>query len=423
MRSDRDVQKSYQSAGITLNMKIIRDAQKIDEVLTRSVDTIYPNRQKLKELLSTGKQIKAYVGIDPTAEYVHLGHSTNYLILERLHQLGHKIIVLVGDFTAMIGDPSDKNSARVPLTEKQVQKNLQTFKRQIGKILDFEDKKNPIEFKFNSEWLSKLDFKKIVELASNFTVQQMLERDMFQKRIREDKPLFTHEFFYPLLQGYDSVALDVDLELGGTDQTFNMLAGRTLMRRYLNREKFVMSTTLLVNPSTGEKMMSKSLGTGIGLDEPPEDMFGKTMALPDEGIVQVFIDCTRLPMDEIKAKEERLAEGENPKNIKLELAREIVSMYHGNAAADRARLNWEKIFVEKRAPEVMTEIKTDKGAILIDVLMENTLIDSKSQGRRLFEEGAIRDMDNDKKIMDSRTKISRSLTLKIGKKTFVKITI
>ncbi|TSC69833.1 MAG: tyrosyl-tRNA synthetase, partial [Parcubacteria group bacterium Gr01-1014_70] len=222
------------------------DKEKIEEVLTRSVEQIYPTKQALEELLSSGRQIKVYVGIDPTADYVHLGHSTNYLVLERLHHLGHKIIVLVGDFTAMIGDPSDKTAARAPLSRKEVAHNLQSFKGQIGKILDFENENNPIDFVFNSTWLSKLDFGKLVELASNFTVQQMLERDMFEKRMRENKPLYVHEFFYPLLQGYDSVALEVDLEVGGTDQTFNMLAGRTLVRRYRKREKFVLTTTLLV---------------------------------------------------------------------------------------------------------------------------------------------------------------------------------
>ncbi len=388
------------------------------------MDTIYPSREALEQLLQSGKQITVYVGIDPTADYVHLGHSTNYLLLERLHKLGHRIIVLVGDFTAMIGDPSDKTSARTALTRAEVLHNLKSFKAQIGKILDFKDKKNPIEFKFNRTWLSKLDFEKIAELASNFTVQQMLERDMFEKRMREKKPLYVHEFFYPLLQGYDSVAMKVDLEIGGTAQTFTMLAGRTLVRRYLDREKFVLTTTLLVNPATGEKMMSKSLGTGIGLNETPESMFGKAMALPDPGIVQTFIDCTRLPLAEIKAKEHRLATGENPKRLKLELAHEIVTMYHGTKSADAAQANWESVFSGKNAPEEMPGIRAKKDAKLIDVLVDQAIIESKSQARRLFEEGAIKDMDHDEeKITDPNVRIVRPLTLKIGKKTFIKIEV
>lgn len=406
----------------TATPKVSADKEKINELLTRSVDTIYPNREALRELLLSGKQITVYVGIDPTADYVHLGHSTNYLLLERLHQLGHKIIVLVGDFTAMIGDPSDKTAARGALTRKEVLANLKTFKAQIGKILDFKDKKNPIEFKFNRTWLSKLSFEKIAELASNFTVQQMLERDMFAKRVRENKPLYVHEFLYPLLQGYDSVAMKVDLEIGGTDQTFNMLAGRTLVRRYLDREKFVLTTTLLVNPATGEKMMSKSLGTGIGLNESAENMFGKTMALPDPGIIQTFIDCTRLPLAEIKKKEERLTHGENPKNLKLELAHEIVTMYHGASAADAAQANWESVFSDKKIPDAMPTVRAKAGTKLIDVLVAQKIAESKTQARRLFEDGAIKDLAREQRITDPSTEISAgTTTLKIGKKIFLKI--
>lgn len=402
-------------------IKIDTDNKKIDEIISRSVDTIYPNKEDLRKLLASGKQIAVYVGIDPTADYVHLGHSTNYLLLERLHQLGHKIIVLVGDFTAMIGDPSDKTSSRVQLSKEDVFRNLSSFKEQIGKILDFENLINPIEFKFNSEWLSKLSFDKIVGLGSNFTVQQMLERDMFEKRIEENKPLYVHEFFYPLMQGYDSVALNVDLEIGGTDQTFNMLAGRTLARRYLNKEKYVLTTTLLVNPVTGEKLMSKSLGTGIGLNETPENMFGKVMALADECVIQMFIDCTRLSLNEIEAKKERLKTGENPKNLKLELAHETVRMYHSREIADKAKINWEKIFSDKGIPDFIPEIKTKPGSLLIDILVNQKIVDSKTQARRLLEDGAIKNIDTDKKITDPQMKFTNSIRLKIGKKNFIRI--
>ncbi len=401
--------------------KISTNNEKIEEILLRSVDTIYPTRESFKELLLSGKQISVYVGIDPTADYVHLGHSTNYLILERLHKLGHKITVLVGDFTAMIGDPSDKTSARVQLTRDGILVNLKSFKDQIGKILDFDNEENPIEFKFNSEWLSQLSFEKIIGLGSNFTVQQMLERDMFEKRLNENKPLFVHEFFYPLMQGYDSVALGVDLEIGGTDQTFNMLAGRTLAKRYLGRNKFVMTTTLLVNPVTGEKLMSKSLGTGIGLNESAENMFGKVMALPDEGVIQTFIDCTRLSIDNIEQKKDRLKSGENPKNIKLELAQEIVSMYHGSDKALASQNLWERTFSEKIVPDDLEEIIIDKEHPLLNILVENNLVESKTQARRLLEEGAIRDATNDNSKFDVSSIISKKVTIKIGKKKFIKI--
>ncbi len=401
-------------------MKIDTDTKKIEEILTRSIDTVYPTKEAMREALQSGKQLSIYVGIDATGDYVHIGHATNYLILERLHKLGHKIIVLVGDFTAMIGDPSDKTAARIKLTREQVLENVKTFKEQIGKILDFDNEENPIEFKFNSEWLSKLSLEQLADLGSNFTVQQMLERDMFKKRITENKPLYVHEFFYPLMQGYDSVAMGVDVEMGGTDQTFNMLAGRTLVKRYLNREKFVITTTLLVNPATGEKMMSKSLGTGIGLNESSESMFGKTMALPDEGIVQVFLDCTRLTMDEVDKKKQRLENGENPRDVKLELAHEIVQMYHGREAADIAQQDWEATFTNAGMPMNLQEIKVAANTLLLDAIVEGGLIESKTEGRRLFEEGAIRNAETDEKIQDSESVLNSTIVLKIGKKRFVK---
>ncbi len=399
-----------------------RDAA-IEEALTRSVAAIYPDRSALRSALRSGRKLTIYVGIDPTAPYVHIGHSTNYLVLERFQKLGHRIVVLVGDFTAMIGDPSDKKSARQPLTRDEVRHNLATFKEQIGKVLDFKNAENPVAFKFNSEWLSKLTFEDVIGLASNFTVQQMLERDMFEKRIAEGKPLFVHEFFYPLMQGYDSVAMDVDLEIGGTDQTFNMLAGRTLVERYKQREKFVLTTTLLVNPATGEKMMSKSLGTGIGLNEPPAEMFGKTMALPDEGIIQTFIDCTRLSLPEIDAKRRRLVDGENPKTLKLELAHELVRMYHGAAAATAARAGWEAAFSERRIPDSLPQIKVKKGSPLIDTIVANGFAPSKTAARRLFTDGAIHNLETDKRINDPTATVNAPLVLKIGKKHFVRIVV
>ena len=401
-------------------MKISTDNSKIEEILTRSVDAIYPSKKAVKESLLSGQQLKIYVGIDPTGNYVHLGHSTNYLLLERLHQLGHKIIVLVGDFTAMIGDPSDKTAERVRLTREQVLENLKTFKKQIGKILDFNHAANPIEFKFNSEWLSKLDFEQLTELASNFTVQQMLERDMFEKRISDGKPLYVHEFFYPLMQGYDSVAMGVDMEIGGTDQTFNMLAGRTLVRRYQNREKFVIATTLLEDPATGIKMMSKSLGTGIALSENAKDMFGKSMALPDSGIIQVFIDCTRLPMEEIKKKKSRLDKGENPRNIKLELAREIVRMYHGEKPAEAAEREFLRVHRDKELPAQIEEFK-GAGKNLVKVLVESGLAKSASEAKRLIDQGGVKVNGRALGPGSYGQTAAQGIVVQVGKRKFIKI--
>lgn len=403
-------------------MKIKSDPKIVDQILTRSVDSLYPSKKSVRDALLSGRRLTIYVGIDATADYVHLGHSTNYLLLERLHKLGHQIIVLVGDFTAMIGDPTDKSSARVRLSKKQVLRNLKTFKDQIGKILDFKDKKNPILFKFNSQWLAKLNFEDLTDLASNFSVQQMLERDMFEKRIKENKPLYVHEFFYPLMQGYDSVAMDVDMEIGGTDQTFNMLAGRTLLKRYKNKEKFVITTTLLINPVTGEKMMSKSLGTGIGLNESAENMFGKVMALPDEGVIQTFIDCTRLSMEEIDKKQKALKKGENPRTIKMQLATELVKMYHGEKLAKEAQDKFVKQFSNKELPDQIKEVSLASGTYpTADLLVKFKLAASKSEARRLLDQNGVK--LNQQTYKESTINIGKknNLIIQVGKRKFVKI--
>jgi len=375
-------------------MAINRDPEIINELLTRSISKIYPSKESLQEALSSGKPMRVYVGIDPTATYVHLGHSTNYILLKKFHDLGHKIIVLIGDFTARIGDPSDKTALRKKLSIEEIKNNLKTFKEQIGKIIDFKDKKNPVEFAFNSKWLKKLLFEDVLEITSNFTLQQMVERDAFQKRIKENKPLHLHELFYPIMQGYDSVALNADIEIGGTDQTFNMLAG--------------------------EKLMSKSLGTGIGLNESPMNMYGKAMSLPDEVITRCFIDCTFWPVDKIKKTEKEIGKLK-PRDFKMMLAHEIVKMYHGEKKAGEAEEFFIKTFQKKEIPEEIPEIRAEKGEKLADVLIKEGIIKSKSEWRRLVDEQAIHDLGNKIEINDYHFKVEKETILKIGKKRFIKI--
>ncbi len=399
-------------------MSVSTDPKKIEELLTRSIDTIYPTKEEFKKLLESGKQLTIYVGIDPTATYVHLGHATNYIILKRLHELGHKIIVLVGDFTAKIGDPSDKNALRKRLSDEDVKENVKTFKEQIGRILDFENTENPIEFKFNSTWLSKLTFEDVVDLASYFTVQRMLERDNFEKRIAENKPLYVHEFFYPLMQGYDSVAMEVDVELGGTDQTFNMLAGRTLLKKYKNKEKIVVTTTLLENPVTGEKLMSKSLGTGIGLDEEPNEMFGKTMRMPDEAIIQVFIDCTYETMEEIEKMKQKLEGGANPRDLKIKLAHEIVKTYYNEEDAQKAEEYFIQTFKNKETPDDIKELKPQAYDI-ISVLVEAGFVSSTSEARRTIKGGGVK--INDEKVERIDVEVKAGDVVQKGKRFFVKV--
>lgn len=402
---------------------IIIDEKKIDAVLERSVAEILPGKKELKELMMSGRQLKIYIGADATGPALHLGHATNYMILERFRQLGHKVVILIGDFTARIGDPTDKLAARKQLTREDVKKNVKTWLKQLKPIINMKDKENPVEIVYNHNWLAKMKFEEVIDLASNFTVQQMLERDMFEKRIKDEKPIYVHEFFYPLMQGYDSVVLDVDMEMCGTDQKFNALVGRTLMRKLKNKEKFVLITTLLENPITGGKMMSKSLGTGVFLDESPENMYGKIMAQPDENLPQLFVDCTSLEMDEVSQIKEYLKSGVNPRDIKMRLAHEITKIYHGERKAKKAQKNFVKMFQKKEIPDEMKIIKLgDETINVIDLLKVSGLVGSNSEARRLIIEKAIK--KDGELIGDINLEIKLTpagFVLQRGKRQFVKV--
>jgi tyrosyl-tRNA synthetase len=387
----------------------------IDELLTRSVAEILPSKEAFKEALLSGRKLRFYIGTDATGASLHLGHATNYMVLEKFRKLGHEVIFLIGDFTSRIGDPTDKEAARTQLTREQVVANAMTWMKQVEPVIGLHDKENPVRVMYNHDWLSKLTFEDVINLASHFTVQQMLERDMFDKRMKEEKPIYIHEFFYPLMQGYDSVAMDVDVEMCGNDQKFNALVGRTLLKKLKNKEKFVFITTLLENPVTGEKMMSKSLGTGVFLDTSPEDMYGKLMAQADENIPQLFTDCTYLPMDEIRKIEQELqSEKVNPRDIKMRLAREIVTIYHGAEAAEKAEEEFKKVFQEKELPTNMSKILIPPhGILVVDALVESGVIESKSKARQLIGQGAVK--IEGEKVTD----IHAVLTLKEGEKAKV----
>jgi len=404
-------------------MKINTDPKKIEELLSRSVVNILPNKELFKNVLLSGKKLRIYVGADATGSKLHLGHSTNFMILEKFRQLGHEVIVLFGDFTAKIGDPTDKGTARKPLTDAEVKSNLKTWRKQISKIVKISRFNNGARIVRNSTWLSKMSFSDVIKLASNFTVQQMIERDMFQKRLAEKKPIFLHEFFYPLMQGHDSVVLDVDAEIGGNDQTFNMMAGRTLQKIARNKEKFVMPTTLLINPKTGKKLMNKSEGNVIGLDDEAGDMFGKVMSLPDEAIIPVFIDCTYISLEEIEKIKQELASGVNPKNLKVRLAKEIVAIYHSKAEADKAEENFNKTFKDGGVPEKIDEVNVLSGELLSEISVKTGLVKSKGEFRRLVLEGAVANQETGEKITDPNYKITSTAIFKIGKRRFIKVLV
>lgn len=405
--------------------KIITDIKIIEELLTRSVVEILPSKDLFKKELMSGRQLKIYIGADPTGTALHLGHATNYIILEKFRKLGHKIIVLFGDFTARIGDPTDKLATRVQLTREQVINNTKTWIEQLSPIIDFNDKENPVEVVYNHDWLSKMTFEDVINLASNFTVQRMLERDMFEKRIKEEKPIYVHEFFYPLMQGYDSVQLEVDVEMCGNDQKFNALCGRTLLQKYKNKEKFVFITTLLENPITKQKMMSKSLGTGIFLDSNNIEMYGKVMSQPDENILQLFIDCTYVEMDEIKKIKKDLSENKaNPRDLKMRLAYEIVKIFHGGKLAQEAQDYFISTFQKKETPEEMLEISMkSENKKLVDLLIETKLANSKSDARRLIEQGGIKINEEVVSDINFEIKVVDNTIIQKGKRGFVKIKV
>jgi tyrosyl-tRNA synthetase len=382
------------------------------ELLVRAVETVVP-ADLAEAKIASGKKLRVYLGIDPTGSKLHIGHSVPLRKLRAFQDAGHEVIFLIGSFTAMIGDPSGRDQLREPLTFDQVQENFQTYKRQAEKILDF----SRLKVVYNHEWLEKLNFHDIVKFASPFTVQQQLDREMFKRRMAEEKPIGLHEFLYPLMQGYDSLMLDVDVEIGGNDQLFNMLCGRTLQQIHGKREKFVL-TTKLIEGTDGRKM-SKTFENCVYLEDEPHDMYGKIMSVKDELILPYMECCTGVPLEEIKDMAHLMeSKNCNPRDLKARLAREIVSLYHGTVAAASAEEEFYRVFKEGNLPEHVEEYLAKKGASLLDVLVLSRLAPSKSEARRLMEQGGVK--LNDKVITLVDEKVSEGV-LKVGKRKFVRI--
>jgi tyrosyl-tRNA synthetase len=388
---------------------------KLQTLLERGVENIFPNREFLEEKLKLGKALTIYCGYDPTGPTLHIGHAITLMKLRDFQELGHKVIMLIGDFTALIGDPTDKGAARVRQTREQVLENCKLYQKQASTILKF-DGENPAELRFNNDWLGKLTFAEVIDLASHFTVQQMLERDMFEKRMAEEKPIYMHEFFYPLMQGYDSVAMDVDGEVGGNDQTFNMLAGRHLMKDLSGKEKFVVAGKLLVD-SVGKKM-GKSEGNMIAMSDSPEDMFGKVMRWSDEMIVPGFEICTRIPMHEVKEVEEAMKNGANPRDFKLNLAYHVTEMFLGDEAARLGREHFAAVIQNSEKPAEIAELKPSAYDI-VTVLVEAGFVESRGEARRQIEGAGVK--INDEKVESLETQTKAGDIIQKGKRFFVKI--
>lgn len=391
--------------------------QIIDEILDRGVIVdIIPSKAEFKQCL-LNKKLRFFIGADPTNTSLHLSHAKNFMLLEEFRKLGHEVIVLFGDFTACIGDPSDRNSARARLTPEQVRKFSADWIRQISPLIDFNDKENPAKVVFNGQWLNKLSMRGLIELASNTTVQHLLERDMFQKRISENRPIHLHEFLYPLFQGFDSVALDADVEMCGIDQTFNALMGRTLLKKLKNKDKFIVCNNLMENPITGE-LMSKSHGTGVFLNTDANTMFGQIMSLPDEMIRILLINNTRVSLAEIEA----LDIENKPMSAKLFTAKTIVGILHGQQQAELALQHFQDTFSNKVFPENAPEIITDQETLSVfDILKLGLPSQSNSEIRRLIAQGGV--IINDIRQNDEKAVFETKLGLKVkvGKKTFFKV--
>lgn len=379
----------------------------INEVLTRGVQNILPSKEGLVKLMES-KKITLYQGFDPSMPSLHLGHFVGLMKLRQFQKLGHKVIFLVGDFTGMIGDPSDKLSTRPKLTRQEVLNNCKTWKQQASKVLDFEGE-NKAQMMFNSEWSDKITFKDLIEITSNFTVQQMIERDMFQERIKNKEPIYLHEFLYPVAQGFDSVAMDVDLEIGGNDQLFNMLAGRSLMQALKKKDKYVLTTKLLVDKEG--KKVGKTTGNALFLDKSSEDFFGGIMSFPDEIIPLAFELLTEVDIKDI----EKLVK-ENPLKEKKRLAYEVVKLLWGETDAKKAKKKFEKSF-QKKSPEFEEKIEVKDS--LIETISQIKSINSFSQAKRLIKQGSV-DIDG-KTVKDINYKIKGNEKIKVGKKVFVKV--
>jgi len=380
----------------------------IEEVLTRGVQQVFPDKKGLA-LLMAKKKIKLYQGFDPSMPSLHLGNFVGLMKLRQFQKLGHEVIFLVGDFTGMIGDPTDKLATRKKLTREQVLENAKSWKEQASRVLNF-SRDNPAKIMFNSEWSDKMTFKDLIEIASNFTWQQLIERDMFQKRIKENKPIHFHELLYPIAQGYDSVAMDVDLEVGGSDQIFNMLAGRTLVKAIKGKEKYVLATKLLVDKE-GNKA-GKTAGNALFLDSTPEEFFAGIMSFPDEVIPLGFELLTEVPLSEIEEKNKK-----QPLEEKKRLAYEIVKILWGEPGAKAAQLSFEKTFQERK-PEF--NIRVSAHGTLAETIVPFTDRQSMSHAKELIRQGAV-DV-NGKRVGEPSLKIKIGDEIKLGDRTFLKAT-
>ncbi len=391
------------------------------EIIARGTVDLLPLdelKRKLERSYRTGRPLRIKQGFDPTAPDIHLGHTVGLRKLKQFQDLGHQVVLIIGDYTGMVGDPSEKSATRPRLTHEEVLENARTYERQFFKILDPEQ----TEVRYNGEWFSKMSFAEVMELASKFTVARMLERDDFARRFARNQPISIHELFYPLMQGYDSVMIRSDVEIGATEQKFNLVTGRDIQREYGQEPQIVLTLPVLVGID-GVNRMSKSLGNYIGIDEPPEEMFGKTMRIPDEQIYPYFELVTDVTLEALRDIRRQLQDPRvNPRDVKRRLAFTIVRMYHGEAAARRAAAHFERVVVHKEIPEEIAEYPVSPGNHrLLDILVNAGLVSSKSEARRRIRQGAV---SIDGSVVEDEfceLYIQKPVVIRAGKRAFVRV--
>ena len=389
-------------------------------LIKRGIDELL-NEEELLSKLKTKNQLIVKAGFDPTAPDLHLGHTVLINKLRHFQQLGHKVVFLIGDFTAMIGDPTGKNKTRPPLDPSDIEKNSKTYTNQVFKILD----PKLTEVRFNSEWCSKLGAEGIIKLASQYNLARMLERDDFNKRYKSNQSIAIHEFLYPLIQAYDSIALKADVELGGTDQKFNLLVGRELQRAH-EQDPQVVITVPILEGLDGTNKMSKSLGNYVGIDEAPEEMFGKIMSISDDLMWRWYDLLSFKSSEEIQALKDQQVGGMNPRDIKISLAKEIISRFHGRGSADNAEHNFLNQFQKKNIPKNIEELSLEwleSSILLPNLLKEAGMTESTSEAIRMIKQGGVR--INEEKITDPKHSVSKGepSIYQVGKRKFKKITL
>jgi tyrosyl-tRNA synthetase len=391
-------------------MPINRDIKKIEEVLSRRVVQVLPSKESLKKLMLK-RRIRVYLGIDPTGSKLHLGHTIPLKKLQEFADLGHEAILVIGTGTVLAGDPSLREEERPMITKGEIEKNIKNWKEQAEKILDLKK----IKIKYNGDWLLKLKLEDLIKIASKISTVKLFQREMFQKRIEKGGTVWTHEFLYPLLQGFDSVFLKTDLEIGGTDQVFNMLIGRELEEKMLKKEKFVLTCPMILG--TDGRPMSKSSGNCIWISDRPEQMYGKIMSLPDTLIWDYFKFLTDLPLKEIEEMKSL-----NPREAKAKLAREITASYHGERLAKKAEGEFERVFKEKKLPTKIPSVKiSEKVLNILNLLTKVKLAQSKSEAKRLVLQKGVKIDGKLKEDWREKIKIKKGMVIKVGKRKFIRI--